>query len=222
MKNIIKTLVQQYGENILLDSSRLKSLIADTLQNKDYQTLRRFELAINNNVPQELYALKDEKDEKRILRINVILANLDDLGIKKEIAFKVVDCFAEALGFNSSILSNNEEKKPPSEKRRGKAEKCPTTPNSLNSLSKEDEKLLMEIPLQIAVEIGSARKNVKEILGLTVGSIIELDKEAGAPVDVVINGNLIARGDVVVIDDNFAVRLTEIIKSKFMESLGKS
>lgn len=45
--------------------------------------------------------------------------------------------------------------------------------------------------------------------------------QAGAPVDVMVNGNLIARGDVVVIDDNFAVRITEIVKSKFMDSLGK-
>lgn len=46
-------------------------------------------------------------------------------------------------------------------------------------------------------------------------------KDRGAPVDVMVNGNLIARGDVVVIDDNFAVRITEIVKSKFMDSLGK-
>ena len=82
-------------------------------------------------------------------------------------------------------------------------------------------KLLMGVPLEISVEIGTAKRKVKDILELTQGTIIELERQAGAPVDVVVNGNLIARGDVVVIDDNFAVRITEIVKSKFMDSLGK-
>ena len=81
-------------------------------------------------------------------------------------------------------------------------------------------KLLMGVPLEISVEIGTAKRKVKDILEFTQGTIIELERQAGAPVDVVVNGNLIARGDVVVIDDNFAVRITEIVKSKFMDSLG--
>lgn len=82
-------------------------------------------------------------------------------------------------------------------------------------------KLLMGVPLEISVEIGTAKRKVKDILEFTQGTIIELERQAGAPVNVVVNGNLIARGDVVVIDDNFAVRITEIVKSKFMDSLGK-
>ena len=82
-------------------------------------------------------------------------------------------------------------------------------------------KLLMGVPLEISVEIGTAKRKVQDILEFTQGTIIELERQAGAPVDVVVNGNLIARGDVVVIDDNFAVRITEIVKSKFMDSLGK-
>ncbi len=82
-------------------------------------------------------------------------------------------------------------------------------------------KLLMGVPLEISVEIGTAKRKVKDILDFTQGTIIELERQAGAPVDVVVNGNLIARGDVVVIDDNFAVRITEIVKSKFIDSLGK-
>ena len=82
-------------------------------------------------------------------------------------------------------------------------------------------KLLMGVPLEISVEIGTAKRKVKDILEFTQGTIIELERQAGAPVDVVVNGNLIARGDVVVIDDNFAVRITEIVKNKIMDSLGK-
>lgn len=95
------------------------------------------------------------------------------------------------------------------------------TPNpSLSSEQKDNLQLLMNVPLQISVEIGTAKRKVKDILEFSQGTIIELERQAGAPVDVIVNGNLIARGDVVVIDDNFAVRITEIVKSKFMDSLG--
>lgn len=91
----------------------------------------------------------------------------------------------------------------------------------LGTEQKENLQLLMDVPLQISVEIGSTRKKIKDILEFSQGTIIELERQAGAPVDVMVNGNLIARGDVVVIDDNFAVRITEIVKSKFMDSLCK-
>lgn len=91
----------------------------------------------------------------------------------------------------------------------------------LQSDQQDNLKLLMGVPLEISVEIGTAKRKVKDILDFTQGTIIELERQAGAPVDVVVNGNLIARGDVVVIDDNFAVRITEIVKSKFIDSLGK-
>ncbi len=91
----------------------------------------------------------------------------------------------------------------------------------LQAEQKDNLQLLMNVPLQITVEIGSAQRKIKDILDFTQGTIIELERQAGAPVDIVVNGNLIARGDVVVIDDNFAVRITEIVKSKFMDSLGK-
>ncbi len=71
--------------------------------------------------------------------------------------------------------------------------------------------ILMDIPLQVTVELGRTKKYIKEILELTSGSIIELDKLAGEPVDVYVNQKLIAKGEVVVIDENFGVRITEIV-----------
>ncbi|MDE5860037.1 MAG: flagellar motor switch phosphatase FliY, partial [Oscillospiraceae bacterium] len=82
---------------------------------------------------------------------------------------------------------------------------------SLTPDQNDNLKLLMNVPLNVTVEIGSTVKKVKEILEFTQGTIIELERQAGAPVDIIVNGNLIAKGDVVVIDDNFAVRITEII-----------
>ena len=79
-------------------------------------------------------------------------------------------------------------------------------------LSKLD--LIMDVPLQISVEIGRAKKLIKEILELEQGSIVEMDKQAGDSVDVIVNGRLMARGDVVVIDDNYGVRITEIVSTK--------
>ena len=75
--------------------------------------------------------------------------------------------------------------------------------NSLN--------LILDVPLQVTVELGMAKKSIKEILALTNGSVIVLDKLAGEMVDVLVNGRLYARGEVVVIDDNYGVRVTEII-----------
>lgn len=71
--------------------------------------------------------------------------------------------------------------------------------------------LLMDVYMELTVELGRTRKMVKEILGMGEGTIIELDKLAGEPVDILVNHKLIARGEVVVIDENFGVRVTEII-----------
>ncbi|WP_084575419.1 flagellar motor switch phosphatase FliY [Sporomusa malonica] len=71
--------------------------------------------------------------------------------------------------------------------------------------------LLMDVPLQITVELGRTRKLIRDILELTPGSVVELDKLAGEPVDILVNGKLIAKGEVVVIDENFGVRITDIV-----------
>jgi flagellar motor switch protein FliN/FliY len=71
--------------------------------------------------------------------------------------------------------------------------------------------LLMDVPLQIAVELGRTTKKIREILEFGQGSIIELDKLAGEPVDILVNGKTIAKGEVVVIDESFGVRITDII-----------
>jgi flagellar motor switch protein FliN/FliY len=71
--------------------------------------------------------------------------------------------------------------------------------------------LLLDIPLKVTVELGRTKKLIKDILEFSQGSIIELDKLAGEPVDILVNNKLIAKGEVVVIDENFGVRVTDII-----------
>ena len=74
--------------------------------------------------------------------------------------------------------------------------------------------MLLDIPLSVTVELGRTTRKVAEILELTTGSIVELDKLAGEPVDVLVNNKLIAKGEVVVIDENFGVRITDVVSQK--------
>ncbi|ALC81064.1 MULTISPECIES: flagellar motor switch phosphatase FliY [Bacillus] len=74
--------------------------------------------------------------------------------------------------------------------------------------------MLLDIPLSVTVELGKTKKSVKEILELSAGSIIELDTLAGEPVDILVNQRIVAKGEVVVIDENFGVRVTDILSQK--------
>jgi flagellar motor switch protein FliN len=73
---------------------------------------------------------------------------------------------------------------------------------------------LLDVVLQVRVELGSTEMTVEEVLGLTVGSVVELDRLAGDPVDIVVNNRLLARGEVVVVEENFGVRITEIVSTR--------
>jgi len=87
----------------------------------------------------------------------------------------------------------------------------PQMGESISSGGYGDISLLLDVEMTLTVELGRTTKLVKDILGLGEGSIIELDKLAGEPVDLLVNGKLIAKGEVVVIDENFGVRVTDIV-----------
>ncbi len=81
--------------------------------------------------------------------------------------------------------------------------------------------LLMDVAMEVSVELGRSHMSIGEILALRTGSVIELDKLAGEPVDVSVNGTLIARGEVVVVDEKFGVRITEVVsKARRLASVG--
>ncbi len=86
----------------------------------------------------------------------------------------------------------------------------------LEGEQEENMELIMGVPLEISVEIGRTRKLVKDILDFTKGSLVVLDKLAGEQVDLYVNGQCIAKGDVVVVEDNFGIRITEIMKINMM------
>ena len=78
---------------------------------------------------------------------------------------------------------------------------------------KENIEIIMDVPLEVSVELGRTRKKIKEILEFAPGAVIELDKLAGEPIDILVNGKYVANGEVVVIDENFGIRITDIISA---------
>ena len=86
------------------------------------------------------------------------------------------------------------------------------TPNVNPVAGNENINLIMDVPLQVTVELGRTTKSISEILDFSPGTIIELEKLAGEPVDVLVNGKFVAKGEVVVIEESFGIRVTEIIK----------
>lgn len=85
-------------------------------------------------------------------------------------------------------------------------------PNMAAISGQENIGLIMDVPLEVTVELGRTSKSISEILDFSPGTIIELDRIAGEPIDVLVNGKFVARGEVVVIEESFGVRVTEIIK----------
>jgi flagellar motor switch protein FliN/FliY len=83
----------------------------------------------------------------------------------------------------------------------------------LDEQQAENLDLLMSVPLEVSVEIGRARRKVQDVLAFTKGSLVMLNKLAGDQVDLFVNGQCIAKGDVVVVDDNFGIRITEVLKA---------
>ena len=87
----------------------------------------------------------------------------------------------------------------------------PALGNSVPGSDQGNIGLLMDVYMEMTVELGRTKKLIRDILGMGEGTIIELDKLAGEPVDILVNHKLIAKGEVVVIDENFGVRVTEIV-----------
>ncbi len=82
----------------------------------------------------------------------------------------------------------------------------------VNVVEPQNLDLLMHVPLQISAELGTRAMTIAEVLQLGTGSIVELDRDAAAPIDVLANGRLVARGEVVAVEEHFGIRITEIVE----------
>ncbi|MET0311184.1 MAG: flagellar motor switch protein FliN [Burkholderiaceae bacterium] len=109
----------------------------------------------------------------------------------------------------ASALAEAEASQPGTEK--SAADLFPRLSGTTGGAQREDIDMVLDIPVQLTVELGRTRIPIKHILQLAQGSVIELDALAGEPMDVLVNGFLIAQGEVVVVNDKFGIRLTDII-----------
>lgn len=91
------------------------------------------------------------------------------------------------------------------------ADQIQTGDDALNKLKIQNLDFILDIPLKVSVELGRAKVMIKDLLQLGQGSVLELDKLAGEPLEVLVNGKLVARGEVVVVNEKFGIRLTDII-----------
>ncbi|WP_066269090.1 flagellar motor switch protein FliN [Hydrogenophaga palleronii] len=120
----------------------------------------------------------------------------------------VSDDWAQALEEQSATVSVNDDGAPVFDS----ATVPPTSSaGSAHNNPMQDIQMVLDIPVQLSVELGRTRVPIKYILQLAQGSIVELDALAGEPMDVLINGYLIAQGEVVVVNDKFGIRLTDIV-----------
>ena len=92
------------------------------------------------------------------------------------------------------------------------SQEVPATAAAMGSLD-----LVIDVPLRLTVEVGGARMLVREVLQLGKGSVIELDRGSGEPADILVNGRLLARGEVTVVEDRLAVRVVEVISTSATE-----
>jgi flagellar motor switch protein FliN len=86
---------------------------------------------------------------------------------------------------------------------------APSPPTGESSTRRLD--MLLDVPLDISVELGRCRMTIQDLLALAPGSVVELDKIAGEPLDILVNERLVARGEAVVVNDKFGVRITDIV-----------
>ena len=111
------------------------------------------------------------------------------------------------------MADENEETQAPEEK----ATQAPASPPKVSA---ENLRVLENIEVQLTVEVGSAEIRIRDLLRLNEGSVIELDRLAGDPLDILVNGTMIAKGEIVMVGERFGVRFTEIVDpEKRMESL---
>lgn len=89
--------------------------------------------------------------------------------------------------------------------------------SNVNPITQQENiDLIMDVPLEVTVELGRTKKSIKEILEFAPGTIVELDKLAGEPIDVLVNGKMVGKGEVVVIEESFGIRITDIVRTKMI------
>lgn len=156
-----------------------------------------------------------EKENMLQLSFSLIAGNALDTTVYYLISYEAVNSMIKNILAASKDIKENKSEQIQDELEETVATVQPIrfeefTDGSL-AIEKENIDLLMDLQLQVSVELGKVKKPIKEILQFTQGTIVELDRLAGENVDVLVSGKVIAKGEVVVVDQNFGVRITQIV-----------
>ena len=133
----------------------------------------------------------------------------EDLNQQAAIATAEADPWAEALA--EQAAAPVAEGQPVAAPRNAGADVFQPLSANADGVNARDLEMIMDIPVKLSVELGRTRLTIKQLLELAQGSVVELDGLPGEPMDILINGYLIAQGEVVVVEDKFGIRITEII-----------
>jgi flagellar motor switch protein FliN len=133
----------------------------------------------------------------------------EDLNEQTATATAEADPWAEALAEQGAAPTA--EAKPMATPRNAGADVFQPLSANADGVNARDLEMIMDIPVKLSVELGRTRLTIKQLLELAQGSVVELDGLPGEPMDILINGYLIAQGEVVVVEDKFGIRITEII-----------
>lgn len=134
----------------------------------------------------------------------------EDLNQQAATATAEADPWAEALA-EQAAAAPAAEAKPAAAPRNAGADVFQPLSANADGVNARDLEMIMDIPVKLSVELGRTRLTIKQLLELAQGSVVELDGLPGEPMDILINGYLIAQGEVVVVEDKFGIRITEII-----------
>jgi flagellar motor switch protein FliN/FliY len=135
----------------------------------------------------------------------------EDLNQQAATATAEADPWAEALAEQQAAAAPVADAKPAAAPRNAGADVFQPLSANADGVNARELELIKDIPVKLSVELGRTRLTIKQLLELAQGSVVELDGLPGEPMDILINGYLIAQGEVVVVEDKFGIRITEII-----------
>lgn len=221
VKYLIKQLMNHDDQEIELDEFSLSAF--SEITNIFYQG---FTQNISNLIGKQIKAERSKVmlvDQKTLgvspfsAKILTIRFNLvyNDVSIPFQLFFDFAN-FTSLFEVQKSKKVNQDSKSKTNDDIQVKEIRVPKFSSDNENVSSNPSKnldLIMNVPLNVSIEIGKTKRKIKDVMSFASGYVLELEKQLGAPVDIVVNGQLIARGDVVVIDENFAIRITEIVST---------
>lgn len=230
--NVISVPLAKEMVSLFLSGTGLSDSSDDVVENKSSSTEKEDTLKVNDEPVSYSTDVDDESEKSKKRKAKKIkeIKEIEDVDESYEDDNYEEDEDEEYDYYEEPRASRK--RRPKSKKHRAPVEPVNVSPVEYESFDNEEEEILsddqltnlgliMSVPLQISVEIGRTKKKIKEILEFQQGTIVELNKQAGAQVDIIVNGQVIAKGDVVVINDNFGVRVTEIVKKDEIVKLTK-